>query len=168
MPYSTMRKAKRAQPAPSAAQIRTRAIKRLLQIAEDESERPEAAIVACRVLLDLAPGRGRPAGEYGNIKRRQAAAQKILEEAFAATVSEYVVPSPDPPLQIEAPGATRMVEALPEPVTVEDVTAAVPTDEVASEEAEHADTEPSAPVRLPPEQVVPFAVRYGRRLNRGY
>jgi hypothetical protein len=55
--YAEQRRKQAARPASSVAQIRARAITRLLEIAENGSERPEACVAACRVFLDLTPER---------------------------------------------------------------------------------------------------------------
>ena len=85
---STFGRAKRAQaarPAASVAQIRARAIRRLLAIAEDAGEKPEAAIAACRALLDLPiEVEAMPVGEATATQDKlQARAAKAIAAAFS-------------------------------------------------------------------------------------
>lgn len=145
---STFQRTKRAQaarPPPSVAAIRNRVIKKLLLIVESD-ERPEAVISASRVLLDLPPERERTAEAAQSDADRRATAAQLVADAFA----EIMKSAPEPPLLDAPPGeaVATMIEAVPAPAAEGNGNAVAVT-----------------PLTKPP---IPFAKRYGRRLNARY
>lgn len=132
---STFGRAKRAQaarPAASVAQIRARAIRRLLAIAEDAGEKPEAAIAACRALLDLPiEVEATPVGEATATQDKlQARAAKAIAAAFRELENPVEIDAelpallPAPDIEGPSPVAAAAVEPVPATVKVEPILSA--------------------------------------------